>query len=56
MFVALMSSHVAVAGEPLSSHFTRSVWSEAMNSELPEAQFAPMLGSPAELPSAAGAG
>jgi hypothetical protein len=35
---------------------TRSVCNEAMNIELPDSQFAPIVGSPAELPNAGGAG
>src|SRR6185295_10865991 len=53
---ALTSSQVAAAGDAVSSHFTRSVCSAAMNIELPEFQFAPIVGSPAELPSSGGAG
>src|SRR6185503_15195167 len=53
---ALTSSHVAGAGDPTSSHFTRNVCRPETNMALPEFQLTPIVGSPAELPSSGGAG
>src|SRR5215218_2859865 len=51
---ALTSSHVAGAGDVVSSHLMRSVCNEATNIAAPEFQFTPIVGSPAELPNAGG--
>src|SRR5215211_1743129 len=55
VLAALTSSHVADAGDAVSSHFTRRVCNEAINIALPDCQFTPMVGSPAELPNSPGA-
>src|SRR5215218_4779074 len=52
---ALTSSHVAGAGDAVSSHFARNVCNEEINIAAPVFQFTPIVGSPAELPSAGGA-
>src|SRR6185369_684423 len=52
---ALTSSHVAGAGDAVSSHLIRKVCSDATNIAAPVFQFTPIVGSPAELPIAAGA-
>src|SRR5438045_8844749 len=56
VFVAVTSSQVAGAGDAVSSHLARRVSKEARKNALPESQFTPIDGSPAELPIAAGAG
>src|SRR5215211_1795206 len=55
VFVALTSSHVAGAGDAVSSHLMRRVCNAATNIALPESQLTPSVGSPAELPNAGGA-
>src|SRR3954471_25097951 len=52
---ALTSSHVAGAGDAVSSHLMRNVCNAATNIAAPVFQFTPIVGSPAELPSSAGA-
>src|ERR1044072_9903686 len=51
---ALTSSHVAGAGDAVSSHLMRNVCNAATNIAAPAFQFTPMVGSPAALPSAGG--
>src|SRR5215213_1696152 len=52
---AVTSSHVAGAGDAVSSHLMRNVCNAATNIAAPVSQFTPIVGSPAELPIAGGA-
>src|SRR4029079_165170 len=52
---ALTSSHVAGAGDAVSSHLMRNVCNDETNIAAPVFQFTPIDGSPAELPIAGGA-